>query len=119
MPPTDRTRQSKADEKRFPIRIRVAVPEHGTITRGPEFETWLDGRCGGRQGWAMHSSYETTRPVESFYLFLPDLAVALEFLERFNLETVEVTNDAAFPDRETLLHHHGVTGGNRTRKVDP
>ena len=117
MRPTDRTRQSTADEKRFPVRIRIATPEGGTITFGPEFYTWLDGRCGGRKGWAMHDAYSTTRPVGSFYLYVPDVVVAAEFLERFNLETVEVLNDAPFPDRETLLHHHGVAGGNRTRKA--
>lgn len=114
MRPTDRTRKHRADEKRFPVRVRVVVPDGGFVTCGPNLYPWLDDKC-GRFNWAFHPAYQTSYPVDSVYVYFSDMAVASEFLEAFNLETLEVVGHPA-PDSKMLGHLHGVPGGNRTRR---
>ena len=118
MAPTARTRFARENASRFPVQVRIAVPEGGLITCGPDLYPWLDRHCNGRSGWAFIPSYNVTRPVESVVLCVADISVAADFLEAFDLETVELSNDAPFPERETLLHLHGLVGGNRTRKAN-
>ena len=118
MAPTTRTRFARDNARRFPVQVRIAVPEGGMITCGADLYRWLDRHCGGRNGWAFIASYDVTRPFESVLLCVADIAVAAQFLEAFNLETVELSIDAPSPERETLLHLHGMTGGNRTRKAE-
>ena len=40
-------------ERRFPVRIRLALPTRGFGTRLSEIHAWLDENCGA-DGWAMH-----------------------------------------------------------------
>jgi hypothetical protein len=42
-------------ERRFPVRIRIAVPPGGLGQRHARMTAWLDGNCGA-DGWAMTSS---------------------------------------------------------------
>src|SRR4051812_20348462 len=42
-------------ERRFPVRIRVEVPEGGFGRRLTELNAWLDQNCGA-DGWAMTPS---------------------------------------------------------------
>jgi len=114
---TERTRFARDNARRFPVQVRIAVPEGGMRTRGADLYAWLDRHCGGRSGWTFLQSYEVTRPVDSILLCVSDISVAADFLETFDLETVELTKDAPFPERETLMHLHGLVGGNRTRKA--
>jgi hypothetical protein len=39
-------------ERRFPIRIRIAVPPAGLGKRHTQITAWLDENCGA-DGWAM------------------------------------------------------------------
>jgi hypothetical protein len=42
-------------ERRFPVRVRVAVPPDGLGTRLDRIKAWLDDNCGA-DGWAMTPS---------------------------------------------------------------
>ena len=42
-------------EKRFPVRIRLALPADGFGTRLTDIHAWLDDNCGAN-GWAMTPS---------------------------------------------------------------
>ena len=42
-------------ERRFPVRIRIAVPPNGLGHRYPQITAWLDENCGAN-GWAMTPS---------------------------------------------------------------
>jgi hypothetical protein len=44
-----------AAERRFPVRIRIAVPPQGLGQRYPQITAWLDENCGA-DGWAMTPS---------------------------------------------------------------
>ena len=115
MRPTDRTSKAKNDEKRYPVRIHVAVPERGFGSLAQDIWVWLDRDC-GRDGWASHGGYHTTSPVDSVFIYFSDISLSKKFLEVFELETVEVTTTIRSPDYETLHHLHGIPGGNRTRR---
>ena len=118
MRPTDRTGFAKKLARRFPVKVRIRVPDGGMITCGPDLYPWLDRHCGGRQAWTFLSSYDETRPVDSTVLCVADIAVASAFLEHFGLETIEIIGERQPPDREALLHLHGIKGGNRTRRAE-
>ena len=38
-------------ERRFPVRIRIAVPPSGLGQRYTQITAWLDENCGGRMGY--------------------------------------------------------------------
>ena len=42
-------------ERRFPVRIRIAVPPNGLGQRYTQITAWLDENCGA-DGWAMTPS---------------------------------------------------------------
>jgi hypothetical protein len=42
-------------ERRFPVRIRIAVPPGGLAQRYAQLTAWLDENCGA-DGWVMTSS---------------------------------------------------------------
>ena len=64
-------------ERRFPVRVRIAVPPGGFGQRYAEITTWLDTNCGA-DGWTMTPS--GTRGVlndaVSIYFLDPTLASA-------------------------------------------
>ena len=45
----------KVAERRFPVRIRIAVPPGGLGQRRTQITAWLDENCGA-DGWAMTPS---------------------------------------------------------------
>ena len=45
----------KGAERRFPVRIRIAVPPGGLGQRRTQITAWLDENCGA-DGWAMTPS---------------------------------------------------------------
>jgi hypothetical protein len=62
-------------ERRFPVRIRVAVPPEGLGQRHARMTAWLDENCGA-DGWAMTPS--GTRGVlnDPVSIYFPDPALA-------------------------------------------
>jgi hypothetical protein len=66
-------------ERRFPVRIRVAVPSAGLAHRYAQITAWLDENCGA-DGWAMTPS--GTRGVlnDAISIYFADATLASAFV---------------------------------------
>jgi len=66
-------------ERRFPVRIRIAVPPNGLGQRHTQITAWLDENCGA-DGWAMTPS--ATRGVlnDAVSLYFADATLASAFV---------------------------------------
>jgi hypothetical protein len=69
-------------ERRFPVRIRIAVPPEGLGRQHARMTAWLDENCGA-DGWAMTPS--GTRDVlnDAVSIYFPDAALAGAFVARW------------------------------------
>ena len=69
-------------ERRFPVRIRIAVPPHGFGQRHTQITAWLDENCGA-DGWAITPS--GTRGVlnDALSIYFGDAALASAFVARW------------------------------------
>jgi hypothetical protein len=69
-------------ERRFPVRIRIAVPPVGLGQRHPQITAWLDENCGA-DGWAMTPS--GTRGVlnDAISIYFADATLASAFVARW------------------------------------
>ena len=69
-------------ERRFPVRIRIAVPPGGLGQRHGQMTAWLDENCGADR-WAMTPS--GTRGVlnDAISIYFPDPALAGAFVARW------------------------------------
>ena len=69
-------------ERRFPVRVRIAVPPDGLGRRHAQMTAWLDENCGS-DGWAMTSS--GTRGVlnDAVSLYFADAMLASAFVVRW------------------------------------
>jgi len=91
MPGNPREKTTVA-ERRFPVRIRIAVPPKGLGQRHTQITAWLDENCGA-DGWAMTPS--GTRGVlnDALSIYFGDAALASAFVARWcvgaNVETAE------------------------------
>lgn len=81
-----RSPKKAADEKYFPIKVRVLVPEEGFGHKIDEMHTWLNDRAGrSRWGWnADNVLSRGARDAMSFYLL--DEQLIVPFIEAFGLE---------------------------------
>ena len=68
-------------ERRFPVRIRVAVPANG-IARLTEINVWLDENCGA-DGWAMTPAGVRSVVNDAVAVYFPDTALAGAFVARW------------------------------------
>jgi hypothetical protein len=68
-------------ERRFPVRIRIAVPPSGLAQRYTQITTWLDENCGA-DGWAITPS--GTRGVlnDALSIYFGDVMLASAFVAR-------------------------------------
>jgi hypothetical protein len=79
-------------ERRFPVRIRIAVPPEGLGQQHTRMTAWLDENCGA-DGWVMTPS--GTRGVlnDALSIYFPDTALAGAFVARwcigYKVESVE------------------------------
>jgi hypothetical protein len=79
-------------ERRFPVRIRIAVPPEGLGHQHARMTAWLDENCGAA-GWAMTPS--GTRGVlnDAVSIYFTDPLLASAFVARwcigFKVETTE------------------------------
>ena len=80
-----RSPKKKLDEARFPIRVRVAVPEEGLGNLLDELVRWLDleAGCGN---WAENS--DTLPRQDAMSIYLKDPALVAPMLANFGLELV-------------------------------
>jgi len=98
-------------ERRFPVRIRIAVPPEGLGKQHARMTAWLDENCGA-DGWAMTPS--GTRGVlnDAVSIYLLDPALASAFVARwcigYKVETaggaLRVRKDEPEPRVEAGLH---------------
>src|SRR5215468_9504598 len=86
-------------ERRFPVRIRIAIPPNGLGQRHPQITAWLDENCGA-DGWAITPS--GTRGVlnDALSIYFADPAFAGAFVARWCIGFKVETTEGAFRVRE-------------------
>ena len=86
-------------ERRFPARIRVAVPPEGLGRQHARMTAWLDENCGA-DGWAMTPS--GTRDVlnDAVSIYFLDAALAGAFVARWCIGYKVEIAEGAFRMRE-------------------
>jgi hypothetical protein len=105
-------------ERRFPVRIRIAVPPQGLGSRLDEIKTWLDQNCGA-DCWAMTPSGLRGVLNDAVAVYFPDAALAAGFVARWcrgsRTDTLDgafqVRDDAPPPRRRSPLHRTPRTEG--------
>jgi hypothetical protein len=79
-------------ERRFPVRIRIAVPPGGFGQRYSQITAWLDENCGA-DGWAMTASGMRGVLNDAVSIYFLDATLASAFVARwcagYKVETVE------------------------------
>jgi hypothetical protein len=98
-------------ERRFPVRIRIAVPPEGLGSRLDQIFAWLDANCGA-DGW--FSAPSSTRGVvnDALAIYFADVTLANAFVARWcaaqRVEIVDgmyrVRDDEPTPRIEAGLH---------------
>ena len=76
-----RSPKKQLDEKQFPIRMRVLVPEEGFGVSLDELHDWLRLRTNNK--FAIHS--DSLPGVDAMSIYLNDLTVLAELNNRFDL----------------------------------
>jgi hypothetical protein len=69
-------------ERRFPVRLRVAVPPNGFGTRLNGMHAWLDENC-GTDGWMMTPSGLRGVVNDAVAVYFSDAALASAFVARW------------------------------------
>jgi hypothetical protein len=69
-------------ERRFPVRIRIAVPPSGFGRRHAEMTAWLDENCGA-DGWAMTPSGVRGVLNDAVSIYFIDATLATAFVTRW------------------------------------
>ena len=86
-------------ERRFPVRIRLAVPAGGFGTRLTEMHAWLDETCGA-DGWAMTPSGQRGVVNDAVAVYFRDPTLASGFVARWCAANKVETAAGAFRVRE-------------------
>jgi hypothetical protein len=96
-----RPAQSAAREikRRFPVRIRVAVPNTGLGERLNQMQLWLDQNAGS-DGWAMTPSGERGVLNDAISIHLADATIASAFVARWCVGHRAEAADGVFQIRE-------------------
>jgi hypothetical protein len=103
-------------ERRFPVRVRVAVPPDGLGTRLDRIKAWLDENC-GIDGWAVTPSGLRGVLNDAIAIYFSDAAIASAFVARwcrgYLVETIEgafqIRDDA--PAARQIAPPHRTPGG--------
>ncbi len=88
------TPQAQLDEKAFPVRIRVRVPEAGFGTQMGPLRDWLERRV-GRGDYAWHAGGRVGG-ADAVAIYFRDAVPAAAFLAAFPLELADGTVDEAY-----------------------
>ena len=99
-------------ERRFPVRVRLAVPPDGLGTRLDRIKTWLDENCGAN-AWAITPSGLHGVLNDAIAVHFTDAALAGAFVARWCRGAHAPAVDGAFQIREdepavrrtAALHH--------------
>ena len=86
-------------ERRFPVRIRIAVPLSGLGQRYPQITTWLDQNCGA-DGWAMTPSGTRGPLNDAISIYFADATLASAFVARWCVGAKVETTGGVFRVRE-------------------
>src|SRR5579862_2165362 len=98
-------------ERRFPVRVRIAVPPGGLGVRLDAMKDWLDDNCGA-EGWAMTPAGLRGVVNDAIAVYVGDAALAAAFVARWcrlhRAESIEgafrVREDAPPPRRAAPQH---------------
>ena len=99
-------------ERRYPVRVRIAVPPAGLGRQLALMYAWLDETCGGA-GWATAPAGSVGIANDAIAFYFEDAAFAHAFVARFccgyRVETIAgafaVRAEAAVPPRRAALAH--------------
>jgi len=69
-------------ERRFPVRIRLAIPAGGFGDRLNGMQAWLDENCGAA-GWAMTPAGSRSVVNDALAIYFHDLTIAGAFVARW------------------------------------
>jgi hypothetical protein len=86
-------------ERRFPVRIRIAVPLAGLGRRHTQITAWLDENCGS-DGWAMTPSGMRGVLNDAISIYLADAMLAGAFVARWCAGSKVETAGGVFQVRE-------------------
>ena len=100
-------------ERRFPVRIRVAIPEGGVGKRLTEMNMWLDENCGA-DAWAITPSGLRGIVNDAFAVYLPDTALASAFVARWCAGQKPETFEGAFRIRDDAPARRVLAAPHRT-----
>src|SRR5436309_16085161 len=98
-------------ERRFPVRIRIAVPPEGLGRQHARMTAWLNENCGA-DGWALTPSGMRGVLNDAVSIYFPDTALVAAFVARwcigYRVETAEgafrMRKDEPTPRVEAGLH---------------
>jgi hypothetical protein len=86
-------------ERRFPVRITIAVPPDGLGRRHAQITAWLDENCGSN-GWAMTPSGVRGVLNDAVSLYFADATLASAFVARWCAGSKVETAGGVFQVRE-------------------
>ena len=98
-------------ERRFPVRIRLAIPIGGLGERLNQMQTWLDQNAGA-DGWAITPSGARGVVNDAIAIYLADATIASAFVARWCAGHRAEAADGLFRVREdelaprTVASHH-------------
>ena len=100
-------------ERRFPLRIRLAVPPQGLGVRLDAMKAWLDENCGG-DGWAMTPSGLRGIVNDAITIYFRDAALAGAFVARWCRGGAVETVVGAFRGRDDAPRARRAAPAHRT-----
>jgi hypothetical protein len=86
-------------ERRFPCRIKLAVPSGGFGERLTAMQTWLDENCGA-DGWAMTPARLRSVVNDAVAIYFLDATSAAAFVSLWCTSAQMAISDGAFRVRE-------------------
>jgi hypothetical protein len=86
-------------ERRFPVRIRIAVPPSGLGQRHERITGWLDENCGA-DGWTMTPSGVRGVLNDAVSIYFADATLATAFVARWCVRSKVETSGGVFQVRE-------------------
>jgi len=89
-------------ERRFPVRIRIAVPPSGLGQRYTQITAWLGENCGA-DGWVMTPSGTRGALNDALSIYFADAALASAFVARWCIGAKVETAGGMFRVREDKL----------------
>jgi hypothetical protein len=104
-------RAQREAERRYPVRVRIAVPPEGLGRQLEIMHAWLDETC-GPEGWATAPAGTTGIVNDALALYFADAGLAHAFVARFccgyRVETIAgafaIRGDARAARRSATAH---------------